>query len=117
MHQSGKSKGLYLKTISDCELSVLVPVLNGQEYIQKKVNNLILSFGFNPSVEVIFSLNKSEDSSENIFRDIESLLPGNFKVWYQTEKLKLNENLKLLLDKSAGKWVYFTAIEIGRAHV
>ena len=92
-------------------LSVLVPIYNGETYVENKIKSLISNFGDIDQIEVLISINLSKDETEIKFRNYEHTLPTNFKFWKQNRLIDGLEHFKLLLDNAKGEWVYFTAVD------
>lgn len=92
-------------------LSVLVPIYNGERYLENKIESLIRNFGGIAKIEVLISINLSKDETEIKFRKYEDTLPSNFKFWKQNRLIDGLEHFKFLLDNARGEWVYFTAVD------
>lgn len=93
---------------SVCELSIIVPIYNGEDYIERKIESLQ---GIkNLSYEVVISLNKSDDKTEEI---IDTMVGDdlNFKIIKQSNFLPGLENYKRGFDQSKGTFIMASAVD------
>ena len=83
-------------------VSVLLPVYNGENYIESTITSIINQS--DPDFELIISIDSSTDSSERISRKFEES-DGRVKVYAHNERLGMRGNYKFLIDKAEGSWL------------
>lgn len=93
------------------QLSVLIPVMNGSQYLDRKIESLKASCSLESNtIAFIVSVNLSSDNS---LSKTLSLTKGDrrFKVISQQSRISMLENFQALLNVAEGEFVCFSAVD------
>ena len=97
--------------MSSENLTVLVPVMNGSQYLDRKIESLKNSFlNYTGSVSVLISVNLSSDDS---YAKVLALVgdDNRFKVFSHQQELSMLENFRFLLRQSDSEYICFSAVD------
>lgn len=92
-------------------LTILLPIRNGGEFLSTKFNYLRNIAEEYSQIEVVISVNVSQDHTREWIMNNLNSIPNNFQVWFQQNELSGGEQLHFLSLKAASDWVMFTAID------
>ena len=81
-------------------VSILIPVYNGSPYVRNAISTALSQLG--SDIEIIVSVDLSDDDSESIARSISD---PRLKVFGQSKRLGMTENYRFLISKAHGKWI------------
>lgn len=93
------------------KLTILVPVKNGRNYIERKMENLITICESNrESVEVLISVNHSDDGS---YEKIERRAGNHpqIRIYRHENELTMLENFRFLLGQATTPLICFSAVD------
>lgn len=90
------------------KLSIVVPIYNGEEYIEAKIRSLT---GItNVDLEIIFVVNKSDDRSHEL-TDLLCKTMNNISVIHQTEHLNSTQNFEDGVRRATGSHIFVSAVD------
>ena len=81
-------------------VSILIPVYNGAHYVKSAINSALSQS--DEDYEVIVSIDKSDDESETVIRD---LVDHRLRIFSHDNRLGMTDNYKFLLAQAQGKWI------------
>jgi len=90
------------------DVSIVVPIYNGEEYITTKLESLIAIQGVN--YEVIIALNKSTDRSEEII-DFYSSKMQNLTLIKHSSFIEGGKNFQLGVKAARGHFIFVSAVD------
>ena len=91
-----------------CELSIVVPIYNGEKFIEAKLRSL--SNIQNVDYEVIVVLNKSTDRSDEILESLSELV-RNFSVIRQDSFVEAGFNFLSGVKSANGQYIFVSAVD------
>ncbi len=96
-----------IKMNSNPELTIGIPVFNGEEFLNKKITS-ILQLGYE-NFELIISDNASTDKTKEISQSF--LKDKRIKYFYHEKNMGPVKNFEFILKKATGKYFMWTAVD------
>lgn len=87
------------------KLSIIVPIYNVEQYIERCLNSIVNNAGFKENCELIIVNDGSKDYSENIARKIVKHIPNVFIISQNNQGLSVARNSGM--KKAKGEYIWF----------
>lgn len=94
------------------EISVIIPVYNGEEYIVRCLDSLIINKNYNKIIEIIIINDGSNDNTDNIIKNyIKEHNDIKFKYIINERNLGLSKSRHVGMKHIQGKYVHFVDVD------
>ena len=96
-----------IKMNNNPELTIGIPVFNGEEFLNKKITS-ILQLGYE-NFELIISDNSSTDNTKEICNSF--LKDKRIRYFYHKKNMGPVKNFEFILKKATGKYFMWSAVD------